>query len=122
MRFLLDANMPRSVLALLLQVGHEAEHVKDIGFGDARDDEIAARACTDGAILVTRDLDFADVRRYVPQAAPGFLVLRVPDDWTAQQIVALLGRFLAMDSLVAALPGHLAILDQHQVRFRPPLG
>jgi hypothetical protein len=40
MRFLLDANMPRSALALLVQHGHEAEHVKDIGLGDAPDSEI----------------------------------------------------------------------------------
>lgn len=122
MRFLLDANMPRLALALLVQHGHEAEHVKDIGLGNAPDGEIAARACADGAVLVTRDLDFADVRRYPPQSTPGFLVLRIPDDWTAQQIVALLGRFLSMDSLVGSISGHLAILDQRQVRFRPPLG
>jgi len=122
MRFLLDANMPRSALALLVQDGHEAEHVKDTGLGDAPDGEIAARACVDGAVLITRDLDFADVRRYPPQTVPGFIVLRVPDDWNAQQIVMLLGRFLAMDALVFATAGHLAILDQHQVRFRPPLG
>ena len=121
MRFLLDANMPRSALALLVQHGHEAEHVKDIGLGNAPDVEIAARACADGAVLVTRDLDFADVRRYPTQTAPGFLVLRIPDDWTARQIVTLLGQFLAMDSLVASIPGHLAILDQRQARFRPPL-
>ena len=122
MRFLLDANMPRSVLALFAQHGHEVEHVKDIGFGAAPDREIADRARTDGAVLVTRDLDFADVRRFPPQTAPGFLVLRIPDDWTAPRIVALLARFLSMDSLVASLPGHLAILDQRQARFRPPLG
>jgi predicted nuclease of predicted toxin-antitoxin system len=99
MRFLLDANMPRSALALLMQHGHEAEHVKDIGLGNAPDGEIAAQAFADGAVLVTRDLDFADVRRYPPQRTPGFLVLRIPDDWTAKQIVALLGRFLSMESV-----------------------
>ena len=121
MRFLLDANMPRSALALFVQHGHQAEHVKDIGFGDAPDGKIASRARADSAVLVTRDLDFADVRRYPPQIAPGLLVMRIPDDWTAQQIVAVLGQFLALDSLVASLPGHLAILDQRQARFRPPL-
>lgn len=122
MRFLLDANMPRAALTALARHGHLADHVKDLSLGAAPDDEIAARARADGAVLVTRDLDFADVRSYPPRETPGLLVLRVPDDWTAIRIVALLDQFLSMDSLVACLPGHLAILDQHQVRFRPALG
>jgi hypothetical protein len=39
-----------------------------------------------------------------------------------RHIVALLERFLSTESLAERLPGHLAILDRHQVRFRPALG
>ena len=74
------------------------------------------------AVLVTRDLDFADVRSYPPQGTPGLLVLRVPDDWASTRIASVLEQFLSMESLVASLPDHLAILDQRQVRFRPALG
>ena len=35
MKFLLDANMPRSALAALRGFGHSADHVRDIGLGDA---------------------------------------------------------------------------------------
>jgi len=122
MRFLLDANRPRAALTALARRGHSADHVKDLGLGAAPDDEIAARSRADAAVLVTRDLDFADVRGYPPRETAGLLVLCVPDDWTATRIVALLDQFLSMESLVACLIGHLAILDQHQVRFRPALG
>ena len=44
MRFLLDANMPRSTLALLARLGHTGEHARDIGLGQAPDAQIAARA------------------------------------------------------------------------------
>lgn len=94
MKFLLDANMPHSTLVVFAEHGHTAEHVRDIGIGDAPDEEIAARACADAAVLVTRDLDFADVCSYPPEAAPGILVLRVADDWTARRITALVGEFL----------------------------
>lgn len=72
-------------------------------------------------MLVTRDLDFADVRSYPPKGTPGILVLRIPDDWVAARIAGHLAKLLAMNALVERLPDHLAILDQHQVRFRPAL-
>jgi predicted nuclease of predicted toxin-antitoxin system len=43
MRFLVDANMPRSTLALLASLGHTGERARDLGLGHAPDAEIAAR-------------------------------------------------------------------------------
>lgn len=119
MNFLLDANMPRSALRALTDAGHQAWHVRDIGLGDATDQRIDQTAREQGWILVTRDLDFADTRRYPPESSPGRLVLRCEDTSTAADIVQLLQRLLLMPELVAELPGHLAILDRHRVRFRP---
>lgn len=114
--------MPRSVQDLLVAEGHDTLHVRDLGLRDAPDQRIDAYARAEGRALVTRDLDFADVRRYPPEDAPGYLVMRVPDTWIASQIARLLGRFLAAGDLVQHLPGHLVILDPRQVRFRPALG
>lgn len=121
MKFLLDANMPRSTLGVIKAHGFQAEHVKDIGMGDAVDEDIAAYAHREHAVLTTRDLDFADIRSYPPGPSPGYLVLRVPDNWIASRIATLMEDFLAMDDLVLQIPGHLVILDPHQVRFRPAL-
>jgi len=79
MRFLIDANMPRSIIALVASLGHEVEFARDVGLAAAPDHEIAARAQVTGAALLTRDLDFADVRRYSPSLYPGIIVLRLPD-------------------------------------------
>jgi len=79
MRFLSDANMPRSIIALVTNLGHEVEFARDIGLAAAPDQEIAARAQAAGAALLTRDLDFADVRRYPPALYSGIIVLRL---WT----------------------------------------
>lgn len=121
MRFLLDANMPRSALSVLIAAGHSATHVRDLGMGRATDDMIDRHAQAIGAILVTRDLDFADTRAYPPEAAPGRLVLRVADHDTAESIAFLLERFLAVPDLVARIPGHLVVLERDRVRFRPAL-
>lgn len=53
--------------------------------GRASDDLIDRHAQATGAILVTRDLDFADTRAYPPEAAPGRLVLRVADNDTGKK-------------------------------------
>lgn len=53
LRFALDANMPRCALAVVAAHGHWAEHVRDIGLGNAADETIDAHAMATGAILVT---------------------------------------------------------------------
>lgn len=121
MRFLLDANMPRSALHAIVQAGHEALHVRDIGLGDASDNEIDQFALTQSWVLVTRDTDFCDIRAYPPENSAGRLVLRVQDTSVATDIADLVRRFLLNPYLVAQLPGHLAILDNNRVRFRPAL-
>jgi predicted nuclease of predicted toxin-antitoxin system len=121
MRFLVDANLPRSALPLLERFGHVAGHARDLGLGTAPDSEVAARARSTGSALLTRDLDFSDIRLYPPADYAGLVVMRLPDDATAGQIVLLLERFLKQPALVDCLPGHLVILEADRVRFRPPL-
>jgi predicted nuclease of predicted toxin-antitoxin system len=121
MRFLLDANMPRSALAVFVLFGHEAVLAKDVGLGSASDDEIAARARSTGSVLLTRDLDFADIRRYPPDEYNGIVVLRLPDTTVAGEIALILKRFLNEPAFVDSLPGRLAIVELERARFRPPL-
>jgi predicted nuclease of predicted toxin-antitoxin system len=121
MRFLLDANMPRTALQVLIAAGHSATHVRDLGLGAATDAVIDRYAQASGEILVTRDLDFSDTRAYPPEPSAGRLVLRVPDNSRADEIADLLSRFLAASELIPKIPGHLVVLDQNRVRFRPAL-
>jgi predicted nuclease of predicted toxin-antitoxin system len=121
MRFFLDANMPRSAVSALTTIGHEVEFCRDIGMANERDEAIAAHAQQTKAILVTRDLDFADVRRYPPEQYFGIVVIRLPDDAIASDIANVLVRFAGDSDFAANLSGRLAVVDQNRVRFRPPL-
>lgn len=121
MRFLVDANLPRSTIALFGRYNHSAEHVRVLGLGMATDSQVASHARSTGAVLVTRDMDFSDVRRYPPADYPGIIVIRLSEDAVAQDILDLLERFLKQTNLVIQLPGHLIVLEEGRVRFRPAL-
>ena len=58
MRFLLDQNLPASLIPLLADFGHEGLHAKSIGMAEATDREIWARAVELAAVVVSKDSDF----------------------------------------------------------------
>jgi predicted nuclease of predicted toxin-antitoxin system len=121
MRFLIDANLPRSAVAVLERFGHQVEFARDIGLAAVPDEQIAAHALQSKAAILTRDLDFADIRRYPPDQYQGIVVLRLPDTSVAQEIVSVIERFLMEPGFVDSLAGRLAVVDSERVRFRPPL-
>ena len=121
MKFLIDANLPRSITALISGLGHEVEFARDIGLAAAPDSAIAARAQIMRAVLLTRDLDFADVRNYPPEQYAGIVVLRLPDDAVAQDIVLIVTLFVREPAFTSQLSGRLAIVEPDRVRFRPAL-
>jgi len=118
MRFLVDASMPRSAGLLLRQMGHDAVDIRDLGIG-AQDSVIAAYAQRNQQGIVTRDFDFADVRNYPPADYAGIVVLWLPDNSTAVQVVKLLESFARRQDWLDQLSGRLAIVELWRVRFRP---
>lgn len=121
MRFLLDANMPRSAAGAVQRLGHEAVDVRDVGLGGADDAQIAAYAKEHKFALITRDFDFSDVRNYPPADYAGIIVLELPDDAIAATVVKVLESLLSQPELLAHVPGRLAIVESWRVRFRPAL-
>ena len=78
MRFKLDENLPLQLKRLFTESGHDAATVLDEGMGGATDAEVT-RVCTaEERVLVTQDLDFADIRAYPPGEYPG--ICSVPAD------------------------------------------
>ncbi|HEY7299202.1 MAG TPA: DUF5615 family PIN-like protein [Xanthobacteraceae bacterium] len=109
MPFLVDANLPRLVVAILRSLGHHVEFARDIGLAAAPDRDIAARAKLTGAVLLTRDLDFANIRQYPPESYSGLVVLRLPEDATARAIADVVERFVREPNFLVALSGRLPL-------------
>lgn len=59
MRFLVDAQLPPALARRMVALGHAAEHVADCGLAAAADTVIREHAATTGAVIVTKDEDFA---------------------------------------------------------------
>ena len=61
MRFLLDAQLSRQLVAHLVRSGHEASHVFDHLHPEADDRTIAELANRLDACVISKDADFADL-------------------------------------------------------------
>jgi predicted nuclease of predicted toxin-antitoxin system len=60
MRFLVDAQLPPALAHWLPQQGHVAHHIEEVDLRHAEDVDIWNRALVDGAIIITKDEDFAE--------------------------------------------------------------
>jgi len=118
LRFKLDENMPRDAATRLGEEGHDVATVVDEGLGGEEDPPVLKAATDERRILLTFDLDFADIRQYPPGTHAGIVVFRLQDQrWTT--LKRPLSRLLAQGGL-AGLASGLAIVDESRVRYRRP--
>src|SRR5580658_7157663 len=65
-RFLVDTQLPAALARWLRDKGHQAEDVLDVNLAQSKDTPIWRSAQEHGAVIVTKDEDFAEwVRRVV---------------------------------------------------------
>jgi predicted nuclease of predicted toxin-antitoxin system len=57
--FLIDAQLPPALAQYLVNAGHTAQHVSGIGLLEASDDTVWMYARRSGAVIITKDEDFA---------------------------------------------------------------
>ena len=60
-RFLIDNQLPAALAHWLRAQGHQAEHVLELNLGQSPDSLIWHRAAALGAVIVTKDEDFAQL-------------------------------------------------------------
>lgn len=116
MKFKTDENLPLEVSVLLREHGHDAISVVEQQLAGATD-EIIARVCqNEQRVLMTLDLDFADIRAYPPDEYSGIIVFR-PKSRMISAIIRLAEQLVHL--LESSSPvGQLWILDEFHVRIR----
>jgi predicted nuclease of predicted toxin-antitoxin system len=87
-RFLIDTNLPKSLCRWIASKGHEAEHVLDLGLGQADDADIWVQAQATGAVVISKDEDFPDMVR-LGSAGPSVVWIRTGNGTTRQLLTYL---------------------------------
>jgi len=116
MRAKIDENMPVDAVAVLREAGWETSTVYDEALAGADDDRVAAACRLDDRVLVTLDLDFADIRMYPPEEHAGIIVLR-PVDPDRDRVLALLRKVIPFFAL-EAVRLRLWIVEPDRIRIR----
>lgn len=80
MRFLADAGLSPATVDFLIQLGHEAVHVRTLGMQRAPDADVVARARADSSVVLTFDLDFGDVLALGVLDKPSVVIFRLSDE------------------------------------------
>jgi predicted nuclease of predicted toxin-antitoxin system len=91
MRFLIDADLPKSLKDIFEKHGHQAFDVRDV-LGPATDEEVFSYANENKLILVTRDLGFGEM--YSVRHGYGLILVRLPYHFTAEKIKRIMDAFL----------------------------
>lgn len=116
MKFKTDENLPLEASAALRERGFDAETVWDEDLSGVDDRVIAARVQIEGRVLLTLDLDFANIQAYPPDQYTGIIVLRLEqqDKATVVAYVARVATALGQRSPI----GELWIVQKDRIRFR----
>jgi predicted nuclease of predicted toxin-antitoxin system len=77
MNIKLDENIPLRAKDLLYQLGHKVDTVIDEGLAGFKDDLIWEAAQENGCFLITQDLDFSNIQKFLPGTHHGLLILRL---------------------------------------------
>ncbi|HEX3720726.1 MAG TPA: DUF5615 family PIN-like protein [Verrucomicrobiae bacterium] len=86
MRFLVDTQLPTALARWLEEKGHQAEHALDVNLAQSKDTPIWRYAHEHGAVIVTKDEDFAEwVRR--GRLGPSVVWLRIGNSSTRNLLV-----------------------------------
>jgi predicted nuclease of predicted toxin-antitoxin system len=75
-KVLIDAQLPPALASLLIAAGYQAHHLVDLGLRGASDAAVWDHAVQEGAVIFTKDEDFA-LRRLREQTGPTIVWLRV---------------------------------------------
>jgi len=117
-RFKLDENLPARAGDALRKAGHDVRTVLEQDLGGAADPVVFEACGAESRVLVTLDLDFADIRRRGVSESPGILVIRVGRQDVRTVCAAI--RSALPDLERESLGGSIWIIEPHRVRVWRP--
>jgi len=118
-RFLVDEDLPRSLARLLRTESLDAEDVRDVGLRGKTDSEVLQYAVSHDRVVITADLDFANLLAVPLGSHHGILVARLPNEVPVARLNAVI-----LDAIKALsddeVRGSLVIVEPGRIRLRRP--
>jgi predicted nuclease of predicted toxin-antitoxin system len=114
----LDENIPTRVAAVLSNRGHEVDTVVSENLIGRPDDIVWQKASSSGRFFITQDLDFSDIRKFLPGTHSGLLLVRLRDPGAnalSERISAVIG-----DNAIEGWRGCFVVLTDRKIRVKRP--
>ncbi|MFZ2421335.1 MAG: DUF5615 family PIN-like protein [Anaerolineae bacterium] len=118
MKLKLDENLSRHLKTRLNDLGHDVSTTADENLLSQPDTVVAAAAYAEGRILLTLDIEFADLRKYQPGTHPGIVLFR-PSNFGPLTVNRYVENFVR-DTDLEKLQGCVVVVDSTKVRIRRP--
>lgn len=118
MKLKLDENLSRHLKPELAKLGFDADTVEDEGLRGRSDAEVGNAAANADRIVLTLDVEFADIRKHPPGTHPGIVLFRprsLGESAVGEFVLAFARGAGALD-----LRGCLVVVEPDKVRIRRP--
>jgi predicted nuclease of predicted toxin-antitoxin system len=114
--FLVDENTSRTLVTALRNVGYLAQHVHEVGLQGHPDSEVYSYAQSHQQTIITIDLDFSNILRFIPPHY-GIIVLRLSNSTTTADLIQeVLNGLRALEE--QELANTLIIIERGRLRVR----
>lgn len=116
MRFLLDMGISPKVATALRTLGHDAIRCPEAGLSTATDSQVLDYAETNRLVLISTDLDFANLAMTHTEPCPGLILLRL-DNPSAELMCS------RIETALSSLPeedieGSVVVIECNRIRTR----
>ena len=118
MKLKLDENLSRHLKTPLMNLGHDVLTASDENLLSCPDSEVAAEAFKENRMLLTLDVEFADLRKYPPGSHPGIILFRLAS-FGPLSVNQFIVDFVRSSDL-SQLSSCIAVVDPENIRIRSP--
>lgn len=111
-----DEDLPEEVASIFSAAGYETKTVRGQGWSGMVDEDLWIRVQTEGRWLITADLEFGDIRKYVPGSYIGILLIR-PETESRRRYLELAAH-AARSLRLEDAPSCLVVVTPRGIRIR----
>ncbi len=118
MKLKLDENLSRHLKPELVKLGFDTDTVHDEGLRGRSDADVGSAAAAADRVVLTLDVEFADIRKHPPGSHPGIVLFRprsLGETAVGEFVLA-----FARSAAALELRGCVVVVEPDKVRIRRP--